>query len=378
MPMRLSMAKKTVATPIRKRFRMPRWLRRFYLIGLGAHKRDFISNLATLLDSGMDALSALRVVRQELRSRRMRRIIAAIEESIESGVSLSRTLEKTQLFPARVIALLRLGEQSGKLIQNMQVVVTQYEKEWLLRTRVRSALLYATIVFSLTIIIGAGTAWFVLPQMATVFAGFDVELPLLTRWLMAVGAFLGEWGYIVIPAFLVVVGGAGYFLFSFPRTKYLGQFLLFKIPGIKTLILQVEVARFSYIMGTMLESGIPASDSLASLHDATTFRGYRRFYGYLRDSVTEGNSFKKSFGGYRKAYKLIPLSVQQMIVAAEQSGRLSETLLKIGQRFEVKTETAAKNISVLIEPILLIVIGAGVMVLALAVLLPITNLATAL
>ncbi len=372
------MVTKTGIFSTRKRWRISLFLRRFYLIGLGTHKRDFIDSLATLLDAGMDVLSALRVIKQELHSRRMRRIIAVIEEDVESGVFLSRTLETAQLFPARVISLLRLGEQSGKLVQNMQVVVTQYEKEWLLRTRVRSALLYATIVFSLTIIIGAGTAWFVLPQMATVFVGFDVELTLLTRLLMTVGAFLGEWGYIVIPVFLMLVGGAGYFLFSFPRTKYLGQFLLFKIPGIKTLIQQVEVARFSYIMGTMLESGIPASDSLASLHDATTFRGYRHLYGHLRDRVTEGNSFKKSFASYRNSYKMIPLSVQQMIVAAEQSGRLSKTLLKIGRRFEVKTEVAAKNISVLIEPILLIVIGAGVMGLALAILLPINNLASLL
>lgn len=129
-----------------------------------------------------------------------------------------------------------------------------------------------------------------------------------------------------------------------------------------------------YIMGTLLEAGLPINEAIHSITDATFFYAYKRFYKFLGKSVEEGNSFKISFEKYKKVKKILPATLRQMIIAGESSGRLSETLIRIGKTFEDRNENTSKNVTVALEPILLVIVWLGVMALALAVILPVYNL----
>ena len=234
--------------------------------------------------------------------------------------------------------------------------------------------MYPVFVLSLTVIIGVGIAWFILPKLATVFAQLKIKLPLITEILINMGTFLGEYGSYVVPAGILVMAVLFFLIFTFSKTKFIGQFILFSSPGIKDLIKEVEVARFGYLLGTLLEAGLPITQALDSLAGATEISPYRKLYLHLRDSVGDGNSIQKSFLAFKHINRLIPAPIQQLVVAGEQSGTLSVSLLKIGQIYETKSDTTTKNLTVILEPILLVIVWLGVVAVALAVILPIYNL----
>ncbi len=345
-------------------------LRKIYHFGLKPEAYTFIENLSGLLDAGMDMITALDSLKRETRSFRMKNILGRMAEKVEGGSSLSKCLEQEYLFSERMISLLRLGEQSGKLVENLKVLALQNEKDQLFKSKVRSSLMYASIVFTLTLLVGAGTIWYILPKLAGVFNEMQVDLPLVTRAMIQVGAFIAEYGYFAIPAILGSIFILFYFLFSFPKTKFVGHSILFRIPLVKQLIMDVEIARFGFLLGTMMEAGVPITEALGSIPGTTTFRNYQNFYYHIDTQVQDGDSFKKSIESYKKANALFPISVQQMIIAGEQSGNLSETLKKIGQRYEQKTEQISRDLPIIMEPIIFLIIGLGVATLALGVILP--------
>lgn len=346
----------------------------FANIGISEEKDYFIENLGMLLASGMDILLALDGIKKEMRSKRMKAVIDDLKEDIDAGSTLSKALDKTGLLPKHVISLIRIGEEAGRLTENLKVIVASQQKERVFRSKIRSAMMYPVLVLFLTAVIGVGIAWFILPRLSGVFSQLRLELPFITKMLIAVGNFLGKYGLIVIPLFLLFIASAVYFVFIFSKTKHIGQSLLFFVPAIKRLIRELELARAGFILGTLLVAGLPIIEALESLSQATTFHAYQKLYVYIKNNVEDGSSFQKCFATYSKTRKLIPTPIQQMIVAGEQSGRLSETLIKIGEMFESKTETTTKNLTVILEPILLVIVWLGVVGVALAVILPIYSL----
>ncbi|MEK7588332.1 MAG: type II secretion system F family protein [Patescibacteria group bacterium] len=346
----------------------------FPRFGIGKEVDYFVENLASLLSAGIPVLNALDSMSMEIRSLKLKKIIKQIAKDVEDGVSLSSALENSRLFSANITILLRMGEQSGRLVENLKIIAIQEQKKRVLNSKIRSAAMYPVFVLSLTLFVGIGIAWFILPKLATVFSQLKVQLPTITKMLIGFGQFLNNYGGVAIPIFILLFISIIFFFFFFPKTKFLGEYFLFILPGAKTLLKQVEITRFSYVLGTLLSAGISPTEALNSIAHATSFRRYRDMYLFLASSINEGNSFKKSFLLYKNINKLIPPSVQQLIVAGEQSGSLSLTLGKISETYELKTDTTAKDLTVMLEPVLLVIVWLGVVAVAMAVILPIYSL----
>lgn len=346
----------------------------FATIGAEKEKEYFIENLEMLLSAGIHILTALEAIKSETRSDRMKKNIDEMKEDIDAGSPLWRSLEKSRLFPPYVIALIQLGEKSGKLTDNFKAIVVEQRKNRSLRLKTRSAMIYPFLVLALILTVGVGSAWFTLPQLAAVFSQLHLELPLISKFLVAVGFFFKQYGLIAAPSLALLAAIFIYFIFVREKTKFIGQIILFNVPGINNLIKEIELARMGYVFGILLSAGLSVTESLDSLKETAAFYAYKNFFGFLKESVEEGNSFKKSFQNYRGQKNLLPVPVQQMIIAAEQSGNLPETLVKIGEIYEEKTDTTAKNLTAIIEPVLLIIIWFGVLLIALGVVLPIYNL----
>lgn len=342
--------------------------------GLSAEKDYFLENLAMLIESGMDISSVLQSLTQDSRSRRMQKIIQEIKLDIEAGATLSAALERSALFPSHAVALIKVGEETGQLPENLAVVARQIQKQRLFQSKIRSAMAYPLLVISLSLVIGLGIAWFILPRLAGVFDKLKIELPLITKLLIAVGNFFGAHGTLVIPLAVFGIAAIFYFFFGLQKTKFLGHAILFHIPGIKKLLAEIELARFGYLLGVLLDAGLSFKNALNSLAESTSFHRYRLFYNHLRDSVEEGNSFQKSFALFKHCNSLVPLSIQQMIATGEKSGRLPEIFKKIGEIFEAKTEMTTKNLMIILEPLLLVFVWCGVLLVALAIILPIYTL----
>lgn len=337
-------------------------------------KKYFLENLSTLVGAGLNIEPALQAMQTEFKSRRMRTAVAVVHEDIENGSALWRSLERTKLFSGYVLSLIKIGEQAGRLSENLKVIVNTQQKSESFRAKIRSALLYPIIVFTITLVVGLGTAWFILPKLAGVFSELDIALPFLTRVLIQVGRFLGQYGFVVIPLFLLCLGFLVYGAFFFPPVKHVFQALFLRIPGVRKLIQSVELARAGFIIGTLLEAGLPITETLQSLAESAEIKTYKQFYMFMFESISDGDSFKRSFATYPGISKLIPPTVQTLLITAEASGTLAETCQKIGLLYDEKSDMSAKSFAIVIEPILLVVVWLGVLLVALSVILPIYSL----
>lgn len=343
-------------------------------LGNPKDKQFFLENLSLLTGSGLGVAQALEAIELEMKTKHMREVTAKMRHDLESGYPLWRALEAARLFPGYTIALLRIGEESGRLSENLKIIGNQQAKERAFKSQLRAALMYPLFVLILTMVIGIGIAWFILPKLANVFGSMNVKLPLITRVVLKIGEVLQAYGWIVIPLGLIGLGLIFYGLFVYRKTNYLGKNFLCRLPGIGRLIQELEVARFGYLLGTLLEAGIQVTQAIESLEKATAFPHYQALYAHLRRHIEVGDTFKTGFGVFPKSNRLIPRPIQQLVVAGEQSGSLSDILDQISQTYQAKVEITTKNLTVILEPILLLIVWTGVLGVALSVILPVYGL----
>ncbi|MBN2854459.1 type II secretion system F family protein [Patescibacteria group bacterium] len=348
----------------------------FLDFGVKKEKEIFIENLTMLLSSGLSPALAIDSIQAEIKSKKLKIIIAQIGIDIDDGFPLWKSLENSKLFDESIISLIRIGEDSGRLAENLKLVAAQSEKNKKFRSKLRSALMYPIFVLVLATVIGLGISWFILPRLAKIFYGMNVELPGITKFMINFGVFLGEHGAFVVPSLAIFVIVVAYFLFVHKKTKFIGQAITLSIPGVKKLLVELEITRFSYLTGSLLEAGLPMRNIMdaLTLSEDNSLRKYQKFYLHLKKNVEEGKSFQQSFNSYAKIENLFPNSVRQMIAAGEQSGRLTDILLKISESYNEKTETTTKNLMVALEPLMLIIVWIAVVFVALSIILPIYSL----
>lgn len=341
------------------------------------NKKDrayFIENLSILISSNVNISEALNIIHEGLKSEAFKKKILVIKKKVDSGSSFWQSLEDLKIFSSRDISLIRIGEGSGHLAQNLIILSNQYQKDKFFRSKVFSALLYPSIVLFLVVVIAIGMSWFLLPRLALIFSQLDIELPFMTKVLIDFGFFIQNYGSIFFPSLITIVIVFFYFIFFHKTTKHLGQSFLFNFFITKRLILEAELGRFGFFLGTLLGSGFSIIESLKTLEDSTNYHYYKKIYRHLNEKISEGESIKSSLSSYKKIDKYIPLPILQIIYVSEKSGQLSESLIRIGNKYEEKLELTTKNLTIALEPVLLIIIWLGVLFLAIAIIMPVYNL----
>ncbi len=342
-------------------------------IGLGREKMHFIENLAILLNSGLSVIDALKTIQLELRLKPMKKIVQQIIDEVDSGIALWRAMDNQHFFSPYALSLIRIGEEAGSLSKNMEYLSVQQEKDRSLRSKVKMAMIYPSIVLTLTIGITLGLAWFVLPQLVGVLLSLNAELPLVTRIIIVVANFFKLHGIVAVPLFAL------FSLFVVLLCKYTSlrgpmQMFIFRIPGIGTMAKSATIAQFGVILGSLLRAGVPLIESIRSMADVTDTVAYRRFYERLADKIDIGESFASAFQSLQGTGGLLPVSVQQLIITGEKSGTLADMLMRIADIYERKAEEAAQRLPVVLEPILLIFIGSLVGTIAFAIIVPIYSI----
>lgn len=338
------------------------------------HRESFTDNLGMLLNAGVPVGEALGSLQQSTQSKPLRRALAQMQQDIDSGVPLWQALQASGIVSEQTLALVRLGESSGRLVENLRVAAKQEEKQRIFKAKVRSALLYPVFVLGLTVIVGLGVAWFLLPRLAATFSQLNADLPFISSVLINFGLFLKENGAWAVPAAIATIGLVGYVIFAAPGTRQIGQRLLFHTPGVGRLMREVEIAKFGYLLGTLLQAGLGVTQALGSLQAATSSPYYKRLYAHLAAAFEEGYSFRAGLEHFHGINKIIPPAVQQMVFAGERSGALADTLLNVGKVYEEKADVTTNSLEVILEPILLVIVWLGVMAVAIAVIMPIYSL----
>jgi type II secretory pathway component PulF len=336
-------------------------------------KDYFAENLSMLLSAGIGVSSAISIMSEGAKGISYKNVLSEIIRELDEGNPLWKSMDGRRIFNASYIYMTKIGEASGRLPENLAIIAKQDKKNKSLNSKLVSALIYPGVILSLTLVIGIGVTVFVIPSMAKIFSGMRIELPIPTQILINIGNFIIQHTFtffLLIVIFLIVI----VIIFFVPKTKKIGQAILFRVPIVRNLYKEVEIARFSYILYSLIDAGMPLNEAILSIEQSTALAGYRKFYHFLAQSINDGNSLGRSFQKYKNLDKILPVNIQQMIIAGENSGNFTNTLGKISEIYEEKIDTSSKNISVILEPILLILVALAVLFLALSVVLPIYGL----
>ncbi|OGJ54554.1 hypothetical protein A3D11_01805 [Candidatus Peribacteria bacterium RIFCSPHIGHO2_02_FULL_49_16] len=339
-------------------------------IGMGKARTEFIQNLAMMLDAGLLLTETLRMYLQEIRSRALKKMVRHMLDSVESGHPLWQAMQEQHMFSPYQISLVRVGEEAGKLAQNLVYLAEQEEKDRALRQKVKMAMMYPTIVLVIMLVVILGIGTFVLPNLVQVLTALNADLPLSTRIIIHFTNFMNQYAQIVIPA--VIVGFVVLTLLGkFTSLRVVMQWLFFRTPGIGRLMKEASIARMGVVLGGLLQAGVPIVESIESLENVTTIVSYKRIYHTLAKRIVVGDTFATCFHDMPWSRKYLPFSVQQLIITGEKSGSLTQTYHNIAKIYERKAEETAQKLPVILEPILLIIMGGLVGFIAFSIIVPI-------
>lgn len=330
--------------------------------------------MSILLEAGMDVSTALLSLEEEISQKDLKQKIAKVRDRVDSGDQLWQAFHGTNIIPEQFLSFIRTGEQSGKLKEQLSMVAAQYARDKEFKSKVVAASIYPAFILIMVVVLGGVNAFVILPKISETFSKLGGELPAITLFLLAAGTFLQKYGYIVAPLFFLFIALVIFILFINKGTKHWGQELLFRLPGIKEIFRQIEIARFGFLLGLLSNSGIVITDGLNFLRDYTTTRRYQKFYEFLAHGVENGVTFSSLFSQYKKTDRLFPRSVQNLISSAEKSGHLPEIFNKIGDIYQKKMDLSTQTLSAVIEPLLIVVVWFFVLLVALAVIFPLYNI----
>jgi type II secretory pathway component PulF len=323
-----------------------------------------------MIEAGLGAPEAFEIL-VEQSSGRMKPMLKTVLIRLSSGERLSEALSHTQGIFSRVfLSAVEAGERSGTLSQNLSHVAAQLEQDLSLKRHIQGALLYPAIVVFATFLLGLLLATFVLPELASVFASLHTQLPWSTRALLWFAQLFADHGSWLSPLVLLCLFGLVVLLrqrFLFPYT----HFILLRLPGFGVFFHDSARAYVCRGMGTLLRSGIPLQEALEIQSQAMENYYYRQSLSLMVEQIASGEGFGKVLERYPKLY---PLLMQRMVAVGERAGGLDEIFFFLARFYEERVSLRAKNLSSIIEPLLLLAIGLGVAFVALSIFTPIYSI----
>ncbi len=332
----------------------------------------FCRQMYTLNSSGVPLVRAIRGLVETSRNPTLGEALAKVVEDLESGMELSGAFSRhPQVFPALLCRMVQVGEVTGKLDEVFMRLAVYFEREKETINRVKSALRYPTFVLVAIAVAIMFISLFVVPAFEKVFAAAGAELPLPTRILMAVSFFMQHYWYVLLGVLILLVFLVRQGLKT-ERGRYLWDRSKLKIPLVGDIILRSTLVRFSRGFNMSYTAGIPLSQALGFTARAVNNSYVGEKIEAIRNGIERGDTLTRSA---TQTGMFTPL-VLQMLAVGEESGSVETMLEDVAEFYEREVDYDLKNLSSAIEPIMIVVIGAMVLVLALGVFLPMWNLSS--
>ena len=328
---------------------------------------DFTRQLSSMLASGITLLRSLEILRNQTGNHALVDIMDSILKDVQEGSSFSLAIAKhPKAFSQIYIAFIESSEGSGLLDKSLARLADTLEKQEKLKNAVKGALTYPMIVVAMMIIVIFVVMIFVIPQLSILYASMNVELPLPTLILITVSTFTVSYWYIIIAAVFFMS-----FLFRRWHKTMEGRIaidsLILKIPIFGKLIKKTILTEFSRTLGALLSSGTLVVDALTKVADISGNIHYKSAIIDISKRVEKG----ASIGDAMSLYYLFPPNLVELVKIGEQTGKLDETLIKASEYFENEVDQTVKTLSTALEPIILLVLGAGVTLLIISIITPI-------
>ena len=339
----------------------------------------FTRQLSTLQDAGLPLLRSIQVLEQQQKPGRLKSILSGVAEDVESGSSLSDAMAKhPAAFDRLYCKMVNAGEIGGVLDVILQRLADFMEKAERLKRRIKSALIYPSVVITIAVLIVTGIMYFVIPKFQEIFNDFDVKLPGLTLWLIDTSRWVAGQSSPdqTIPGAVWIVCSP-VIAFAFYKLIRKTQFgraatdtIVIHIPVLGNLVRKTAVARFTRTLGTLVAAGVPILEAITITRDTSGNYVYEKALNKVHDSIREGETFATPL---REA-KVCDSLVVNMIDVGEETGDLDVMLMKIADNYDEEVDVAVAGLLSLLEPLMVVVLGGIVGTIVLALFMPLVSM----
>ena len=328
----------------------------------------FAKHLAMMIKAGMSILDSMKMLRKQTKSKSLVEILNYLIDEVSNGQFLSSAMEKYRnIFGDFAINIIRVGEASGVLYENLNYLATELNKKLELRKKVVGALIYPIIIIIATFGVTGILTIYIFPKILPVFKSLKVQLPLSTRILMWVSdSLINYGGYLALglAAFIIFM----VLILKIKEVKLVFDRMILFIPLLGGLTINYNMSNFCRTLGLLLKSDIKVVEAISITSDTITNLVYKRELKNIAIAITKGEEISTQLTAKPG---LFPAMVPQMIAVGENTGNLSENLIYLSEFYEKEVDDTTKNLSNTLEPILMVVMGIIVGFIAVSVITPI-------
>lgn len=331
----------------------------------------FYRQLSILFDANVSPLDSLGILSKQISNPLFKEVISEVENDVRGGESLSQALGRhPKIFSSFYVNVVKAGEATGNLSDVLKYLADHAEREYNLTSKVKGAFTYPIAIFSMFLVVGTLMMIFVVPQLTSIIQELGQELPMPTRVLIFVSKILRSWLWLIV---LIVIGSIiaiGRFAKT-PKGRFVLDSIKLKLPIFGGLFKKIYLARFSENLRTLLKGGISILKALEITGSVIGNKIYENIIREAREKVRIGEMMSTSLSNYSKE---IPPMVTQMISVGEKTAQLDIILDKIANFYQQDVDRMVGNMTQLIEPIMILILGGGVGFLITSILMPIYNM----
>lgn len=328
--------------------------------------------LATMIDSGLVLSESIDILVGQQTNPNFKKVLEGISRDLKSGMDLAGALRKhPNVFPPLYCSLVKAGEQAGNLDVILNEMANNLERDREFRSRVRGAMIYPIMIMSMMVVVMGVMMIFVVPKLTGLYTQTDAELPLPTRILIGTSDFLINYWWVLIG--LVIIGSIIFKRWvATPEGKYNFDAFLLKVPLVGKVIRGTALTNFTRTFGLLTTAGVPILDSITIVAEVIGNSVYRKALLETRMGVERGLTMSAQL----QMVGVFPNIISQMYRVGEETGKIDKVSFKLADYFESEADHLVKNLTVIIEPLILVVLGIGVAFLVLSIILPIYKLTT--
>ncbi|MDD5693274.1 MAG: type II secretion system F family protein [Patescibacteria group bacterium] len=341
----------------------------FNRIGI-KEKVFFMRQLATIINAGLPIAQALKILEQQTNNKNLKALIASVARDVDGGMALSVALSSyPRIFPQIDITLIQSGETSGNLDKALTRLASTLENDYKIRKKIRGAFIYPAVILIVITAVLIIMVVYVLPQMEDLFASFNAKLPLLTRIILAVSNGLTKYGIILVVVVAALVFGIRAFIRT-PTGRYNWDKMKLSIPIVKDFMTKLYISRMTRTLSGLVASGV---DILESINIVSRSIGNKIFEDILLEAGEKVKS-GTALSVVLKDHPEFPAIVPQMIRVGEESGEMDEMLTNLADYYENEVTDFVNNLTTILEPVLMVVMGIVVGVILVGIMLPVYSI----
>ncbi len=334
-------------------------------------KIAFARNLGSMLDAGLSLSRAIEVIARQTKNTKTKAVIVDLNEKIKAGGSLSSALESyPKIFNSLFTSMVRAGEESGNLSESFANVAGQLEKNYQLAKKVKGAMVYPGVIISAMGLVGFFMLTYIVPTLSKTFKELNVDLPASTQVIIGLSDFLKDQTVLFFGALIALVV-FGIIIMKSVSGKRILDIVLVKAPLFGDLTKQINSARTARTLSSLLKAGVPYLQAMQITKGVVSNHIFKDILDKAEKKVETGDKISQVFTDNEKYY---PAFVGEMVAVGEETGDLSTMLMKVAEFYENEVDQKTKNMSTIIEPILMLVVGAGVGFFAISMISPMYSL----